>query len=125
MERDEQIERVARNHSHLHIIWGLDTLSEDLQRIARQVRFDRPPSRFHSENEWQKVNRLQYGGVERTAGSREQTPASSESMTVGELPENSLSADSIVIHIQRVDRLEVRHCHPRGEEEGSSLLPRE
>ena len=124
MERDEFMERVARDHDCVRIIWGLDTLAEDLQRIAECVGFFYPPKALHSENEWQKVNRLQYGGVERTAGSREQTPTPSESKAVGELPETSLSADSIVIQIQRVDRLEVRHYH-RGREEERGLLPRE
>ena len=43
MERDEQMEQVARDHSHLQIIWGLDDLAGDLQRIARQAQV-RPPT---------------------------------------------------------------------------------
>ena len=123
MEPDEQVESVARKHN-LGVIWGLDNMAGDLQRIAQQVRFDRPPRSLHSENEWRKVSQLQYGGGESWPDGDAQTPASSESKAVGELPEVSLSADSIVIQIQRVDRLEVRHYHREGEEEGSGLLPR-
>ena len=125
MERDEQMERVARNHSHLHIIWGLDDLAEDLKRIARQVGIKRKLWPCHSENEWRKVNELQFGGGESRPDGGTQTPASRDGETTGGDREGSFSAESITISIQRVDRLEVRHYHPGGEGDGKGLLPRE
>ena len=55
MERDEQIEWAARNHNHVHIIWGVNNLQEDLERIARQVGIERTPRSYHSENECRRV----------------------------------------------------------------------
>ena len=60
MERDEQMERAALNHEQVYILWGLDSLREDLERIVEQVKFRRPLKPRHSENEWREVNRLQY-----------------------------------------------------------------
>ena len=122
MERDEQMERVARNHSHLDIIWGLDTLAEDLERITRRVRFDRPPKPFHSENEWRTVNQLQYGGVPNGADGGAQPPACRDGEGTSGDQEAAYSAESITINIQRVDRLEVRHYHPGRDDAGEPLL---
>ena len=118
MERDEQMERVARNHSHLDIIWGLDTLAEDLDRIARRVRFDRPPRPLHSENESRKVNQLQFRGVGNGAeGGAQTTTCRDGEATIG-AQTAAYSAESIIINIERVDRLEVRHYHPGRDDAG-------
>ena len=52
MQRNEGMERAALNHEMVHIIWGLDALGEDLERIAGSVDFRRPPKARHSDNEW-------------------------------------------------------------------------
>ena len=121
MERDEQIERVARNSSHLHVIWGLDDLAGDLQRIAGKIGINYPPKPPHSDNEWRKVNQLQYGGGESQSDGGAQTPACQDGETTSGDQESSFSAESMTINIQRVERLEVHHHHSGGDGEGQSV----
>ena len=62
MQRDQRIEHAALNHGQVHIIWGLDHLGQDLERVAKAANFRRPPEPSHSENECRRVNRLQFRG---------------------------------------------------------------
>ena len=91
---------------------GLDTLHEDLERIAERVGFFYPPKAMHSENECRNVNQLQYRGTQgrRSAGIRPQPTVRQRHRL--NCRRRALSK-SIIIHIQRVDRLEVHH-HPCG-----------
>ena len=52
MERNEEIEHMARERYHVSVIWGLDSLEQDLRRIAEEVDFHRPPNSWVSEKEW-------------------------------------------------------------------------
>ena len=61
MEPDRRMEEAAGKRIHVYIIWGLDHLSDDLERIARRAPYKRPPRSRISENEWSNVHRLQYG----------------------------------------------------------------
>ena len=61
MERHEEIEHMARERYHSSVIWGLNGLQQDLERIAEEVDFHRPPSSWVSEKEWRQVYELQYG----------------------------------------------------------------
>ena len=70
MERDEQMEWVARNHHHVHIVWGVETLQEDQERIAKHVGIERPPKPYHSEYECRRVFELQYRGINYVNGRR-------------------------------------------------------
>ena len=48
MQRNENMERTALNHKHVHIVWGLDNLSQDLGRIASEEIINYPPTPGHS-----------------------------------------------------------------------------
>ena len=43
MERDTRMEQAARNSASVYVVWGLDNLEEDLERIAVLAKFRRPP----------------------------------------------------------------------------------
>ena len=103
MARNEEMERAALNHKHVHIIWGLDNLSRDLMRIASQEIFY-PPSPEFSRNEWEAVNRIQYRSLEGTReGSRDEAAAGEDApLPAGEMP---LSLGSATINIHHVERL--------------------
>ena len=105
MERNEEIEHMARERYHVSVIWGLDSLRQDLERIAGEVDFHRPPSSWVSEKEWRQVYELQHGEVRgrRDAGRDvqdvEQRPAA------GGETERRLTLDPATINIQRLDKL--------------------
>ena len=103
MVHDEDMERVALNHKHVHIIWGLDNLAQNLARIASQEVFY-PPSPEYSRNEWESVNRIQYRSLEGTReGPRDEAAAEGEApVPAGEMP---LTLGSATINIQHVERL--------------------
>lgn len=114
MERNEEMERAALNHKHVHIIWGLDNLSRDLMRIASQEIFY-PPSHEFSRNEWEAVNRIQYRSLEGTReGPRDEAAATGEDAPAlaGEMP---LSLGSATINIQHVERLTIMSNPPSPE----------
>ena len=116
MQRNESLERAALNHKHVHIIWGLDDLSQDLRRIATQEEeIVRPPEPEHSRNEWEAANRIQFrpDGGEREAAAATESPATDPA---GGAP-LGLEARSITIH--RVDTLIIQCCplHPDVERE--------
>ena len=52
MERNEEMEHMARERYHVYIIWGLGDLKQDLECIAAMVKFRRPPKSRISESEW-------------------------------------------------------------------------
>ena len=124
MQRDVVMERAALNHEMVHIIWGLDALREDLERVAGSADFRRPPKARHSDNEWQQVNELQYrpaNGRERDAGQRTANPAEGEA-TNGEA-EIPLSVGSATFHIQRLDKMVVQQFHLDRDAGGSPVVP--
>ena len=112
MARNEDMERAVLNHKHIHIIWGLDNLAQDLARIASQEVFY-PPSPEYSRNEWEAVNRIQYRPLEGTRESlRDEAAADGEaSVPAGEMP---LTLGSATINIRHVERLIIM---------GNPLLP--
>ena len=110
MERNEEMERAALNHKHVHIIWGLDNLSRDLMRIASQEIYY-PPSPEFSRNEWEAVNRIQYRSLE---GTREATrdDAAAEGDVPAPAGEMPLNLGSATINIQHVERLTIMSNPP-------------
>ena len=62
MKRNLDMARLAWNRDHVCIVWELDRLEEDFERIAERVGFRRPPEPAHSENEQRKVFDLQRQG---------------------------------------------------------------
>ena len=120
MEPDERMERAARNHKQVHIIWGLNNLEQDLERIAGQVRFKRPPKPRHSENECRRVFELQFSGYDASGpadGDRpvRETPRASPR---GLPQEQELTVGSATFNIQHVDTLVLRQVLVRQDDEG-------
>ena len=120
MQRNESMERAALSHKHVHIVWGVDNLSQDLRRIATQEEtITYPPEPEHSSNEWEKVNRIQYRPE---GGLRAEAPAAEGAATesTGALP---LGLESATITIQHVDTLIIQRCPLHPETEQDSGLP--
>ena len=111
MARNEEMERAALNHKRVHIVWGLDDLSQDLARIA-SLEIYYPPSPEFSRNEWEAVNRIQYRPLEGTRegtreGPRDEAAAQEDETPVasGEMP---LTLGSATINIQHVETLVIQ-----------------
>ena len=108
MERNAEIEHMARERCHVYIIWGLGNLKEDLERIAAMVKFRRPPQSRISENEWRGLHELQCGGA---AGLRGGERADQDLATARET-ERQLILGSATINIQHLEKLIVQHYSP-------------
>ena len=106
-----------------HLVFRLDNLKENLVRIAEEAKFFYPPMPEHSENEWSKVNLLQYQGAEDPDGGGQQTWVTHEEKAMSHGLEEILTAESITINIQHVERLEVRHYHLGRDADGNVVLP--
>lgn len=65
MGRDQDMERLACDTDDVGIVWGLDHLEQDLERIAEMVGFRRPPTPAHSRNEQEQVFALMWKGPDR------------------------------------------------------------
>ena len=102
MPRNEEMEHMARERYHVHIVWGLDSLMEDLERIAVKVEFRRPPKSRIAESEWRGLHELQFRG----AGVPEARRAAAVPETERQLP-----LGSATINIQHLDRLIVLRCN--------------
>ena len=116
MERDEQMEWVARNHHHVHIVWGVETLQEDQERIAKHVGIERPPKPYHSEYECRRVFELQYRGINYVNGRRDEERREDTALVPSvpapdgdELP--PMAVGSATFHIQHVGKLVVQHIN--------------
>ena len=124
MERDEALERVALNTEHLHIIFGLDNLKEDLERVAAREEFQKPPEPWFSENESSKVNELQIRGPEGSRDDDQETPAV-EAATPPPLPgplDRGLKLGSATFHIQHVETLVIQHGPQERDIEGQTYM---
>ena len=62
MERDLDMENLAWNRDSVSIVWGLDGLEDEVERIAERVGFRRPPKPAHSRNEQRQVYQLMWKG---------------------------------------------------------------
>ena len=124
MQPDEALERVARDTEHLHIIFGLDNLKEDLERIAAREEFRNPPEPWFSENESSKVNELQFRGPEGSRDDDEETPAA-EAATPPPLPgplDLGLKLGSATINIQNVETLVIQLGPQERDIEGQTVM---
>ena len=122
MERDARMEEVARRRNHVYIIWGLDHLQQDLERIARQAKVEHTPKPSHSENECRKVRRLQFRGPDERTD--QETPAF-DGAASPPLPgplERELKLGSATIHIQHVETLVIQHGPPERDIEGQTVM---
>ena len=124
MERNEQIEWAARNHHHVHIIWGLNNLREDLERIAQQVGIERPPRPYHSENECRRVFELQYRAPGGMPGGDPQAPNAARDQEQDFIVDGQSQLGSATFHIQHVGKLVVQHIHAGTDDDGRIDLPK-
>ena len=69
------------------------------------------------------MNLLQYQGAEDPMGGGQQPPVNHEKKAMGHGLEEMLTAESITINIQQVERLEVRHYHLGRDADGNVVLP--
>ena len=118
MPRDERMEHAALQHEQVYIVWGLDNLRQDLERVVKQVKFRRQLKPRHAENEWREANRLQYRqpGVPGATG---RPVGKSAEVLDGNLPqEEQAGAGSAVFNIKKVGTLIIQRCplHPEPEE---------
>ena len=123
MQRDEQMEDVAREHNHVYIIWGLDTLLEDLQRIAADVGITRPPEPRHSRNEWSQINQLQYRGRAGLRRDDSETQEATPDRQPGQMAERQLTLGSATIHIQHVETLVIQQGPQEQDTDGRTVIP--
>ena len=122
MQPDEALERVARETEHLHIIFGLDNLKEDLERIAAREEFRNPPEPGFSENESRKVNELQIRGPEGFRDDGKDNPEDSPDRAQEPGSERQLTLGSAVIHIRHVDTLVIQHGPQERDVEGQTVM---
>ena len=122
MQPDEALERVARDTEHLHIIFGLDNLKEDLERIAREAKVEHPPKPSHSENECRKVRRLQYRGPDDRTEQETPTVDGAASPPLPGPLEREFKLGSAVIHIRHVDTLVLQQGPQERDIEGQTYM---
>ena len=115
MCRNEEMERAAWEKHHVSIIWGLDNLRRDLERIADEVVFRNPPRSRVSENEWSRLNELQYRGAASVRDGGGEMRDSARGPEKGWDVERQFTLGSATINIQRLDTLIVQHCPCNGE----------
>ena len=124
MARDEDMERAVRNRKHVHIIWGLDNLAQELRRIATEKEtITHPPEPGHSRNEWEALNGIQYRPLEGAREGAREGPREEAAAQEGEAPvasgEMPLSLGSATINIQHVETLVIQG-HPVPPETGQA-----
>lgn len=123
MGPSRDMERAAEVEEHVYIVWGVDRLQEELERIAELVKFRRPPRAKHSENEARQVNGLRYrdgdGGTEARGGDL----APGGDATPGEDGERQYVVGNATFNIQHLEKLVVQHFHLERDSEGKPVLP--
>ena len=100
----------------MHIVWGLDDLSQDLRRIAtREETITHPPEPDHSRNEWEAANRIQY----RPEGGPRGVAPAAEGAATGPASDLPLGLEAAAITIQHLDTLIIQRCplHPDPEQD--------
>ena len=107
MESNPDMERLALNRDSVYIVWGLDHLERDLERIAELVQFRQPPKPAHSRNEWQQVYDLQRqgGDEERPAERRLAVPHRGLVTDVAGAAEQGLHVGHATFNIAHVEHL--------------------
>lgn len=117
MGRDQDMERLACNTDDVGIVWGLDHLEQDLERIAEMVGFRRPPTPAHSRNEQEQVFALMWKGPDRPDddGPDDDRPGDGRAVPDQELAadvarkaqQQGLSIGHATFHIPHVEHLHV------------------
>ena len=123
MERNEEIEHMAWERYHVSVIWGLDSLEQDLQRIAEEVDFRRPPNSWVSEKEWRMVYQLQSGEAPGRRDAGRHVQEVNRQPAAGGETERQVDLGSATFNIQHLDRLIVLYYPPERDGDGQLLLP--
>ena len=123
MERNEEIEHMAWERYHVSVIWGLESLEQDLQRIAEEVDFRRPPNSWVSEKEWRMVYQLQSGEVPGRRDADRHVQEVNRRPAAGEETERQVDLGSATFNIQHLDRLIVLYYPPERDGDGQLLIP--
>ena len=123
MPRNEQMEHAARERHHVHIVWGLDSLAEDLQRIAGEVGIKRPPRPRIAENEWSKANELQFSVSAGPRLNQRQMQDTVASRAESKDAEHKLTLGSAIINIQHVETLVIQHGPQDRDIDGTPAIP--
>ena len=122
MEQDARMEEVARRRNHVYVIWGLEHLQEDLERIAVAADFKHKPKPSHSENECSKVNEFQYRGPEDQREDGRDMPDGASGQANSLEAERQLTRGPATIHIQHVETLVIQHGPPERDIEGQTYM---
>ena len=122
MERDARVEEVARRRHHVYVIWGLDHLQEDLERIAVAADFKHKPKPSHSENESRRVNELQYRGPEDQEKNDREMPGAASGQAKDLEVERQLILGSATINIHQVNTLVIQQGPPEQDIEGQTYM---
>ncbi len=123
MQPDDRIERVALEKHHVFVVWGLDNLQEDLERIAREAEFRRPPRSRISENEWNRLHELQYQGAQGPGNGERAMRGGAQDAEKGKGAEGQFTLGSATIHIQHLDTLIVQQCPQHRDTDGELQIP--
>ena len=124
MERNEEIEHMARERYHVSVIWGLGSLEQDLQRIAEEVDFRRPPNSWVSEKEWRLVYQLQSGEAPGHRDADRYVQDVNERPAAGVETERQVDLGSATFNIQHLDRLIVLYYPPERDGTANSCFRR-
>ena len=112
MKRNPDMARLAWNRDHVCIVWALDRLEKDFQRIAERVGFRRPPKPAHSRNEQRKLFDLQrQGGDEDRPAHQMAGPGREPAADVARGAEQGLVIGRATFNIPHVEHLHVEHLH--------------
>ena len=123
MPRNEQMEHAARERHHAHIVWGVDTLAQDLQRIAGEEGIKRPPQPRIAENEWGKANELQFTVPAGPRLDQRPTQDTAAGKAEPEDGERLLTLGSATINIQHVETFVIQQGPQDRDMDGTSAVP--
>ena len=123
MRRKEEMERVALGKHCVFIVWGLDNLQEDLERIVKEAKFRRPPQSRISENEWTCLHELQYRGAQGLREGDRTMRDNGQGPVEGWEAERQFTFGSATITIQHLDTLIVQQCPLHRDTDDGPLMP--
>ena len=123
MRRREEMERVALGKHCVFIVWGLDNLQEDLERIVKEAEFRRPPPSRISENEWTCLHELQYRGAQGLREGDRTMRDNGQGPVEGWEAERQFTFGSATITIQHLDTLIVQQCPLHRDTDDGPLMP--
>ena len=123
MRPNDRMQRVALEKHHVYIIWGLDNLQEDLERIAKEAEFRRPPRSRISANEWSLLNELQYRDAEGPDNGEREMRDGTQDAERGKEAERQFTLGSATININHLETLIVQQYPLHRDADGEPQPP--